>query len=392
MPAKMPTLGQETPKMKKNVLQFIGSFHQGGSERQAVQLTKLLHQDKTFNVFVATLNKEGVLLKELEEIGFTNIPEFKLTSFFNLHFVRKLKACAKFIRTNNIEIVHTHDFYTNVFGILSARYAGVPVKIASKRETGGMRSANQNRIEKFIFKIADAITVNAQAVKDYLIERDVSTDKIKITYNGLDLDRLEPKETDRSKICNELNLPNDETINFITIVANFRHDVKNQEMLLRAAKRLRKDHPNAQFILAGEGERKKELENLSTKLGVSDKTHFIGRCKIVPELLSISYACVLTSTAEGFSNSILEYMSAAKPVVGTNVGGASEAIIEGETGFLVPSDDDEALANCLKTLIEDSKRSKSYGEKGRAIIEQRFSTKIQLQNLILQYKALLKKL
>ncbi|MGI8670744.1 MAG: glycosyltransferase [Aridibacter sp.] len=371
--------------MKINILQFIGSFHQGGSERQAVQLTKLLHFDETFNVFVATLNKEGVLLEEIENAGFIHVPEFKLTSFFNLHFLKQIKACGKFIKDNKIEIVHTHDFYTNVFGILAARYARVPVKIASKRETSGMRSANQNRIEKFIFKIADAITVNAEAVKKYLENKNIPSKKIEVIYNGLDLKRLKPEEKDRKKICEKLDLPKDENIKFITLVANLRHSVKNQPMLLRTAKHLKEDFPNAHFVFAGEGERKNYLKNMAEKLEVAENTHFIDRCRIVPELLSISYACVLTSTAEGFSNSILEYMSAAKPVVATDVGGAGEAIVDGETGFLVESNNDEAMAKCLKKLLENPAKAVEMGNLGKRRVQEKFSTETQLQNIISLY-------
>ena len=71
------------------------------------------------------------------------------------------------------------------------------------------------------------------------------------------------------------------------------------------------------------------------ELGIEDSTFFLGRCENVAELLSISESCVLSSKAEGFSNSILEYMAAARPVVATDVGGAREVVSEGETGYLV---------------------------------------------------------
>jgi hypothetical protein len=80
----------------KNVLQLIGSFHQGGSERQAVQLTRLLRADGTFNVLPATLENAGVLQAEVEKLGFTEVPEFKLTSFYNANFVKQLLKCANF--------------------------------------------------------------------------------------------------------------------------------------------------------------------------------------------------------------------------------------------------------------------------------------------------------
>src|SRR5262249_39955362 len=121
----------------KNVLQFIGSFHQGGSERQAVQLTRLLHEEGSFNVSVATLENVGVLKSEVEKLGLTEINEFRLASFYDANFVKQLMRCAGFLRENKIEIVHTHDFYTNIFGMFAAQLARVPLAIASKRETGG---------------------------------------------------------------------------------------------------------------------------------------------------------------------------------------------------------------------------------------------------------------
>ncbi len=372
--------------MKKNVLQLIGSFHQGGSERQAVQLTRLLHEDNSYNIFLAALDREGVLRREVEKIGFTDIPEFPLTSFYDANFFKQLRLCRQFIRENNIEIVQTHDFYTNVFGILAARLAKVKVKIAAKRETSGIRSKSQEIIEKGIFKIADSIAANSKAVEKYLIAEGVSAAKIKVIYNGLDLDRLVPKETNRQKICEELGLPTSENIKFITLVANLRHDVKNQPMFLRSAKKIAEKISEAHFVLAGEGELKENLENLAKELKITDKTHFIGRCGSVPELLSVSFAGVLTSFAEGFSNSILEYMAASLPVVATNVGGASEAIVEGETGFLVASNDDEALSKRLIELLQNEAKATAFGRKGKEIVERKFSLSAQLENTLALYK------
>ncbi len=371
--------------MKKNVLQLTGSFHQGGSERQAVQLTRLLSAEGTYNIFLASLNNDGILREEVEKLGFTEIPEFKLTSFYDLNFARQLRQCVQFLKQNKIEIIHTHDFYTNVFGISAALLARVPIKIASKRETGGMRSTLQKTIEKRIFKTADAITVNAEAVKNYLANESISPEKIKVIYNGVDLERLVPTETNRRKICEEFNLPTDEKIKFITLVANLRHEIKNQPMFLRVAQRLKENFPDTHFVLAGEGELKNDLENLAKELGIAENTHFIGRCAKIPELLYISFAGVLTSFAEGFSNSILEYMVGKLPVVATNVGGASEAIIEGETGFLVESNDEAAMANRLSELFQNPEKAKKMGELGRKTVEEKFSCAAQLEKTIKLY-------
>ena len=223
--------------MKPNVLQFIGSFHQGGSERQAIQLTRLLQESGAVNVLAATLCKEGILLAEIEKLGLPEIPEFKLASFYDANFLKQIKNCARFLRENKIDIVHTHDFYTNVFGIAAARVAKIPFKIASKRETGGMRSEAQTFIEKQIFKTADRIIVNSLAVKNYLVAAKIAAEKIRVIYNGLDLQRLKPQITERKAICEMFNLPADEQIKFVTLIANLRHAVKNHPLFLAPAQK-----------------------------------------------------------------------------------------------------------------------------------------------------------
>ena len=323
---------------------------------------------------------------EAESIGLTDIPEFKLNSFYDFNFVRQLRNCVRFIKKNNIEIVHTHDFYTNVFGIGAARLAGVKLKIASKRETSGMRSDAQKIIERRIFKTADRIVANSNAVKNYLTADGISGDKIRVIYNGLDLERLQPKETNRQKICEKIGLPVEGQLKFITLVANLRHAVKNQPMFLRTARKVADKVPEARFILAGEGELKNDLENLAKELNIADKTHFIGRCADVPDLLLISSVGVLTSFAEGFSNSILEYMAAGLPVIATNVGGASEVILENENGFLVESDDDENMANRLIELLQNEVKTADFGGRGRHLVEERFSLESQLERTLELYK------
>lgn len=364
---------------------MIGSFHQGGSERQAVSLTRILQADGTFDVFAATLNKEGVLLDEIESLGLPEIREYKLTSFYNTNFIGQVRRLARDLATDKIDIIHTHDFYTNVFGMAAATLTSGSIKIASKRETGGMRSRGQEIVERIAFGRADAITVNAAAVRDHLTAGGVSAGKIRIIYNGLDLSRfgLDPPSLE------SLGLAGFENARLITLVANLRHNVKNVPMFLRAAKSVTERVTDARFIIAGEGEMEPELTALAGSLGVADRTHFTGRCTDIPGLLSASYACVLTSTAEGFSNSILEYMAAGKPVVATNVGGAAEAIVEGKTGYLVASDDDAAMAERLIELLDDGEKASRFGAAGGQVAIENFSIESRLAKTIKLYSTLI---
>lgn len=340
-----------------------------------MQLARLLHEDGAYRVSVAALDGSGVLRGEIEKLQIGEIAEFPLDSFYDANFARQLIACARFMRRNNIEIVQTSDFYTNIFGMFAARLAGVRARVASKRETEAMRSRAQKTIEKTAFRFAHKIAVNAEAVRRFLIAQNVADAKITTVYNGLDLARLEPKQS-REIAAREFGLPPDKKI--VTLVANLRHKVKNQPMFLRAARRVLEKSDDAVFVLAGEGELIDELKALARELNIANRAYFIGRCTNVPDLLACSDVGVLTSIAEGFSNSILEYMAARLPVAATNVGGAAEAVSDGETGFLVASNDDAMLAEKILRLLENPDLAKKMGARAREVVETRFSLQAQL--------------
>lgn len=345
----------------------------------------MLIRDGRFDIHVAVLDGTGVLRERVESLGITEITEFPLTSFFDVNFARQLRACTVFLRRSNFLIVHTHDFYSNVFGMAAAVCARTPVKVASKRETGGMRSGSQKFVESIAFGRADAIIANSRAVTRHLTsECRISEEKIEVVYNGIELKRFEGGG-DGSDFRASIGVPDGAKL--VTLVANLRHDVKNVPMLLRAAAAIRQD--DVHFAIAGEGELQAGLQRMAEDLGIDERVHFLGRCDDVPGLLSASAVCVLTSKNEGFSNSILEYMAVGKPVVATDVGGAREAIVDGESGFLVPSDDDKKLAEKLTVLLNDPKLAHSFGKRGQEKVRKEFSSEIQLDRTIALYERLL---
>jgi glycosyltransferase involved in cell wall biosynthesis len=370
----------ESMLMKQNVLQLIGSFHEGGSERQAVQLARLLKENGRYGVHIACLDASGTLRGEVERLGVGKIPEFPLTSFYDRNAFNQLRRFARFLREREVSVVHTHDFYTNVFGMAGAALARVPVRIASRRETTGWRSDVQKFVERRAYDLAHKVITNAEAVRDQLISEGVRKEKTLTIYNSLDLERVSAGSVmRRNDALAMFNLPAENNIQLVTIVANLRHKVKNHSMFLRAARTVSQALPRTGFVVAGEGELMTSLRAMAEELGLTDKVYFIGRCDRVGELLALSDVCVLSSTAEGFSNSILEYMAAARPVVATDVGGAREAIVDSQTGYLVRSDDCAAMAERIVDLLRNPHMASAMGKRGRQIIEERFSCEAQLE-------------
>jgi glycosyltransferase involved in cell wall biosynthesis len=274
----------------------------------------------------------------------------------------------------------------------AAALARVPARIASRRETEGIRTPAQVWIERRAYNLADAVIANAEAVRRELIRDGVPAGKILTVYNGMDTARVAPRpDLRRDDALALLGLPVDGASprRFVPMVANMWHPKKDQATFLRAAQLVHASVPEAAFVLAGEGELQDSLRALAAELGLAQHVFFTGRCAHVPELLAVSEACVLSSGAEGFSNSIIEYMAAARPVVATDVGGAREQIVEGETGYIVAPGDDKALAERLISLLRDPATARRMGERGLQVVKDKFSCAAQVENVEALYERLL---
>ena len=380
--------------MSYNALQLIGSFHQGGSERQAVQLTRLLLEGQRCNVSVATLDRTGVLLDDLRRLGIDQIPEYRLNSFYDLHAARQVSSFARYLRKQQIDVIHTHDFYTNVFGMAAAALARVPVRIASRRESS-VRPPSQLLVERSAYRLAHTVVANCEEVRQQLLREGVPAQKVRTIYNGLDPARVQTAHN-RKEILAALGLP--EEARFVTITANMRAHVwkpepacyKDHPTFLRAAQKVYNKVSDAAFVIAGEGELKETTQKLAKDLGISDRTFFIGRCQDIGSLLSVSEICVLSSQAEGFANAILEYMAAGRPVVATDVGGAREAVVPNETGYLVQPGDHNTMADHIISLLLQPETARRMGSNGRKVVSEKFSCQRQFQNVEGLYNQLLK--
>lgn len=376
--------------MKPNVLFIIDSFEQGGSERQALQLLRQLHASGKCRVYLNCLQNRGSLRAEADELGIGEINEYPLTSFYDLNFTRQLRRLRRFIKDNEIGVVHTHCFYTNIFGMTGAFLAGVPARVTSKGETDGFRTPMQKRAERVAFRLANRVIANCLVVQNQLIKEGVSPARIIQHYNGLELERLQVNpELRRDDALAAFGLPQNPARRFVTIVANLHNPVKDHPMFLKAAARVRAVVPDAAFVIAGEGDLMPSLRELATQLGIERDVFFIGRCDNVANLLFASDVGVLSSKAEGFANAILEYMAAALPVVATDVGGVREAIVEGETGFVVPAGDDRKMAERIIEVLGDSERARHLGQQGKSIVTEKFANEHHLRNTLELYNELL---
>ena len=357
--------------MSINVLHFVYGFLPGGTEHQLLQTVRLQQESGRYRVHLACLKRYGALLDPAEQLLGRTVPDFPTRSFYGPSFLQHLWRFIKYLRINNIGIIHTHDFYSNVFGMVGATLARLPVRIAAKRETKGLRTPAQDRTERGAYRLAHALVVNAEAVREHLTQAGVPSEKIHTIYNGLDLARVSVDTSwQRDAACAAFGLP--PSRRFVTIVASLRA-VKGHETFLQAAQKVRAVVPDAAIVIAGEGELRDTLTAQAARLGLADDVFFTGNCTRLADLLNLSDAAVLSSHAEGFSNALLEYLAAGLPVVATDVGGAREVIRPGANGWLVAAGDDAQMAARLCELLQDPARAQAMGQAGRDLVAAQFS-------------------
>ena len=147
--------------------------------------------------------------------------------------------------------------------------------------------------------------------------------------------------------------------------------------------------PEARFLVVGDGPERHALEAEAIARGVAGRIQFLGYRADVPELLADCDLFVLPSLFEGLPLSILEAMAARRAVVASDIGGNDEAVIEGETGVLVPPAEPAALAAAIRALLADAPRRQRFGAAGRARVEQEFSAEVMVRRVTSVYDELL---
>ena len=354
----------------RRVFFLVDSFMIGGTETQAVELARRLDPAR-YQVIVGCLRKEGPLLSRLDGTQ-VRVVEFSLgkgiDSPSGLHGVLKL---ARFLRRERIQIMHAHDLWSNLVGMVAAKLARVPVTITSQRDLSHdvWYGTYRRRVLRYLQGRSSIVLTNAKAIRDGLVEKDrLPANKVCVIYNGVDIDGFRNVTWNR-----EWMFPGSAGRKLVVLVGNMNSDVKGHPILIAAASEIVKSHPEVQFLLVGDGPRRLDYEAMVEGSGLKENLLFLGRRNDVPQILASCDVAVLPSLAEGLPNAVLEYLATGLPVVATALGGNLEVVEDGVTGLLIPPSDPHALATALSRLLDDAQFAAQIANAGRESVESRFS-------------------
>jgi glycosyltransferase involved in cell wall biosynthesis len=291
------------------------------------------------------------------------------------------------IRAARPEIVHGFLYWAYVAGAFSGRLAGVPIIVASRRSLGTFKAGNTLAlgVERIANRMTDTLIANSLAVKaDVVRQERVPPARVQVIYNGIDWRRyaIDP----HSSLLTDFGVAPKSVV--VTVIANLI-PYKGHTHLFEAWKEVALSVPGAVALVVGDGPVRDELEALVRYLRLEGSVRFLGRRMDIPEILAVTDVLAHPSLEEGFCNAILEAMAASKPVVATAVGGNPEAVVDGQTGLLVPPGDPAALASALICLLTDSERRRRMGMEGLARIKNAFDLRTMVDEYEQTYLRLL---
>jgi len=316
-------------------LQIIPTLDQSGAEKQMTLLATGLPRDE-FESHVAVLTRTGPLASKLEA---ANIPytlinkttKIDLFAWFRLkHLIQQIKP----------DIVHTWLFAGNAYGRAAAFACKVPVVFAGERCVDPWKGRVHFIIDRSMARKTDAIITNSSGVVDFYAQNGISAERFVVIPNAVVMPMQASQEIPltREQVFEELGLKPAKHI--IAMVARLWPQKRIQEAIW-AADMLKFAGEDFQFLIFGDGPQADELVRYRNSVCINDRVHFVGHRGDVSRFMPHFDILWCTSAYEGQSNSILEAMSFAVPVIASDIPGNRDLVMHDTTGFLTPEHGDD---------------------------------------------------
>ena len=372
----------ERDDVTRTVVQYVDSDVFGGSEQVLLHLLAGLDRAKWRPVLLH--HPEPGLARLVKEARASGVPTRAVARVTDANLLLRLPGLVRAIAAERPAVFHAHLNWPLAckVGLVAAAFRRVPAVVATVHlVVEGLMNRNVRLQVRAVGTAVDRYLAVSQHVRDRLAAGvRLPERKLRVVPNGIDpapfAGAADPAL--RARLTGSPDRP-------LVFTAARLSPHKGLDVLVSAAALV----PEALFVVAGEGPERAALEARAQALGVAQRVRLLGARDDVPELLAVCDLFVLPSLVEGLPLSVLEAMAAAKPVVATRIGGTTEAVVDGETGFLVPPGDAGALATAIRTLLADPLRARRTGEAARDRLRARFTARAMVDGVSAAYEEIL---
>jgi glycosyltransferase involved in cell wall biosynthesis len=333
----------------------------GGAETYALTIASHLDARKYRSAFCA-VDQGGALEGEVRRRGF---PCEILGRPPGIHPGLAWRLF-KLFRRWDVRVVHTHHFNQLLYSVLAAKLVGARI-IHTEHSVEAYKRRRLRIALRLLSLFCDAIIVIGDDGHDTLRKRiGIPRRKLRLVRAGVSVRHTrEPRAQARAA----LGLTDDQPT--AAIVARLSPE-KNHMLLLSAFRRVSDRMPDARLLVVGDGTEREAVAREVSRLGLEPCVHLMGVRRDVQRILAASDLFVLCSDREGLPIAVLEAMAAGRPVLATAVGDIPTVIHDGVSGRLIPSRDENALANAMAEMLANPARCVEMGASGRRFVEENF--------------------
>ena len=323
---------------------------------------------------------------------------FLLPPWQLLYLSKYAQTVSNIIHKNNLSIIHAHFAYPEGFvGLLTKRETGQPlvvtvhgtdILIEPSIGYGVRLNKKYDSMVRSVLKSADCIIAASKTTYDEALRIATDAKKVKLIPNGVDANRFNIS-SNASELRRHLGIGN----KFVVFSLRTHEPKYGLEYLIRAAQIVINQGLNVMFVIGGDGFLRQYHEKLAEELGIRKNVIFTGKIATedVPFYYALSDLVVVPSIQEAFGLVVSEAMACGKAVIGSNVGGICDQIIDGYNGFLVEPRNFGKIAEKILWAISNSEELKEMGMNGRRTVEQKFNIERRIDAIIEIYKDLLGK-
>lgn len=365
--------------MKKiTILHILHKLGCGGMENGTVNLVNFMERKKFANIICSLTPPDGYQYRINSERRITYNLNKKDGNDISVPF-----KIASIIKKEHVDIVHSRGWPTYLEGFLPAKLMCGHVKFIFSYH--GKRIEDVPHIpkrrlytERFLSFFVDCImTLSGQMANEYASMINIKREKIKVIYNGVDIDKFRLTNAESNSLRKELNIEKDDyVIGFVGRV----DPVKDIQTLINAVSIAKTHIQNIKLIIVGDGNERAKLQESVNRKKMENNVIFTGQRDDIPDCLSIMNLYVQPSLYEGMSNTIIEAMANGKVVVATEVGGTPELIEHEVDGLLFHPGSSEELAKYIIDLYKNPEKACILSDRACKKVKKQFSMSSMIKN------------